>query len=71
MRGVSVCLECQWVNPLLDDSQREAVRFALAQREVAILHGPPGTGKTTTLVEIILQTVKYGNKAFICLYIYI
>ena len=39
----------------LNDSQRDAVRFALLQRELAIVHGPPGTGKTTTIVEIISQ----------------
>jgi len=50
------------MNPGLDGSQREAVQFALAQREVAVVHGPPGTGKTTTIIEIILQAVKLGNK---------
>jgi ATP-dependent RNA/DNA helicase IGHMBP2 len=39
----------------LNESQRDAVSFALLQRELAIIHGPPGTGKTTTIVEIILQ----------------
>jgi ATP-dependent RNA/DNA helicase IGHMBP2 len=52
----------QWINAGLDDSQREAVRFALAQPEVAVIHGPPGTGKTTTVVELILQAVKQGIK---------
>ncbi|GFS16916.1 DNA-binding protein SMUBP-2 [Elysia marginata] len=52
-----------FVNGGLDESQREAVKFALTQREVAIIHGPPGTGKTTTVVEIILQSVAQGLKA--------
>ncbi|KAM4618985.1 DNA-binding protein SMUBP-2 [Polymixia lowei] len=50
----------------LDESQREAVSFALSQREVAVIHGPPGTGKTTTVVEIILQAVKQGQKILCC-----
>lgn len=49
-------------NPALDASQQEAVLFALSQKELAIIHGPPGTGKTTTVVEIILQAVKQGSK---------
>ncbi|EJD02064.1 P-loop containing nucleoside triphosphate hydrolase protein [Fomitiporia mediterranea MF3/22] len=39
----------------LNDSQKQAVRFALGSREVACIHGPPGTGKTHTLLEIIRQ----------------
>ncbi|XP_036391211.1 DNA-binding protein SMUBP-2 [Megalops cyprinoides] len=53
-------------NTSLDESQREAVSFALTQREVAIIHGPPGTGKTTTVVEVILQAVKQGLKILCC-----
>ncbi|NXK44733.1 SMBP2 protein, partial [Chauna torquata] len=53
-------------NDLLDTSQREAVSFSLAQREIAIVHGPPGTGKTTTIVEIILQAVQQGLKVLCC-----
>ncbi|KAL0968844.1 hypothetical protein UPYG_G00272620 [Umbra pygmaea] len=55
-----------FLNTNLDDSQREAVSFALSQREVAVIHGPPGTGKTTTVVEIILQAVKQGLKVLCC-----
>ncbi|NXT76324.1 SMBP2 protein, partial [Zapornia atra] len=53
-------------NDSLDASQREAVSFSLVQRELAIVHGPPGTGKTTTLVEIILQAVQQGLKVLCC-----
>ncbi|XP_016068953.1 PREDICTED: DNA-binding protein SMUBP-2 [Miniopterus natalensis] len=53
-------------NASLDASQKEAVLFALSQKELAIIHGPPGTGKTTTLVEIIIQAVKQGLKVLCC-----
>ncbi|NXD28159.1 SMBP2 protein, partial [Spelaeornis formosus] len=56
----------EFFNASLDESQREAVSFSLAQRELAIIHGPPGTGKTTTLVEIILQAVQQGLKVLCC-----
>ncbi|KAG7245412.1 hypothetical protein INR49_010863 [Caranx melampygus] len=56
----------EFFNLNLDDSQREAVSFALSQRELAVIHGPPGTGKTTTVVEIILQAVKQGQKVLCC-----
>lgn len=58
--------EVEFLNSNLDDSQREAVSFALSQRELAVIHGPPGTGKTTTVVEIILQAVKQGQKILCC-----
>uniref|UniRef100_A0A8C4EQ79 Immunoglobulin mu DNA binding protein 2 n=1 Tax=Dicentrarchus labrax TaxID=13489 RepID=A0A8C4EQ79_DICLA len=58
--------EVKFFNSNLDDSQREAVSFALSQRELAVIHGPPGTGKTTTVVEIILQAVKQGQKVLCC-----
>ncbi|KAK6317688.1 hypothetical protein J4Q44_G00109790 [Coregonus suidteri] len=58
--------DLSFLNTGLDESQREAVSFALSQREVAVIHGPPGTGKTTTVVEIILQVVKRGQKVLCC-----
>ena len=53
-------------NKELDESQKDAVNFSLNAKELAIIHGPPGTGKTTTLVEIILQLAKMDQKILIC-----
>src|SRR5206468_9369199 len=50
----------------LNDSQREAVRLALAAKDVVVVHGPPGTGKTTTVVEIVRQAVRRGEKVLVC-----
>jgi ATP-dependent RNA/DNA helicase IGHMBP2 len=42
---------------ILNDSQLDALRMLMQTRDVAFVHGPPGTGKTTTLVEGIFRTV--------------
>jgi superfamily I DNA and/or RNA helicase len=49
------------LNTGLNESQRQAVTFALKAEDVAIIHGPPGTGKTTTLVELIRQITHSGG----------
>ena len=51
----------QWRNPHLNYSQKEAVVKGLQARQAFMLHGPPGTGKTTTLVELIGQEIERGS----------
>ncbi|XP_043202420.1 DNA-binding protein SMUBP-2-like isoform X2 [Amphibalanus amphitrite] len=58
--------QLQLVNTNLDASQRQAVEFVLRQKRLAIIHGPPGTGKTTTVVETILQHVRLGQRVLAC-----
>ena len=50
------------INNNLNTSQKEAIEFSMKQKELAVIHGPPGTGKTTTVVELITQEVKQGSK---------
>ncbi len=52
--------------PWLNASQEAAVNRVLAAKEVAIVHGPPGTGKTTTLVEAIYETLHRETQVLVC-----
>ncbi len=54
--------EPEWRNPNLNDSQREAVRYALGAENLFLVHGPPGTGKTVTMTEIIAGEVRRGSR---------
>ncbi len=50
---------------ILNDSQLEALRKTLQSLDVAFIHGPPGTGKTTTLVQVIKQTIKEQKQVLV------
>ena len=52
--------------PWLNRSQEDAVNRVLTAREVAVVHGPPGTGKTTTLVEAVFETLHRENQVLVC-----
>lgn len=50
----------------LNDSQKEAVYRSVAAEQLAIIHGPPGTGKTHTVVEVVRQLVSRGQRVLVC-----
>ena len=52
--------------PYLNATQEEAVNMVLRAKDVAIVHGPPGTGKTTTLVEAIREALMRENQVLVC-----
>ena len=52
--------------PYLNPTQEEAVNNVLRAKDVAIVHGPPGTGKTTTLVEAIHETLRRESQVLVC-----
>jgi ATP-dependent RNA/DNA helicase IGHMBP2 len=52
-------------NSNLNESQQQAVGAILENEQITIVHGPPGTGKTTTLIEAIIQLVRKGEKVLV------
>lgn len=52
--------------PWLNASQEQAVRDVLRAKDVLIVHGPPGTGKTTTLVEAISEVLRREPQVMVC-----
>ena len=55
-------LSFPWLNP----SQQDAIQKVVECQEVGIIHGPPGTGKTTTLVEAIIETLQRETQVLVC-----
>lgn len=58
--------DIQFFDERLTDSQKHAVRFALAQEAFCIIKGPPGSGKTTIVCELVRQLDRSGESALIC-----
>ena len=52
--------------PWLNTTQEHAVNEVLRAQDVAVVHGPPGTGKTTTLVEAIYETLRRESQVLVC-----
>lgn len=55
-------IKLPWLNP----AQEHAVNEVLWAKDVAVVHGPPGTGKTTTLVEAICECLRKENQVLVC-----
>jgi superfamily I DNA and/or RNA helicase len=60
-------LDFEPLDSSLNESQKEAVKAALADNNpLVMIHGPPGTGKTQTLLEVIKQLINRGKKLLVC-----
>ena len=55
----------EFINGQLNESQQQAVAAILQNENITIVHGPPGTGKTTTLAEAIEQMIRIGEKVLV------
>ncbi len=55
-----------WKDDALNQEQRAAVKYALLADDLFCVHGPPGTGKTRTLVEVVRRAVDAGERVLVC-----
>ncbi|MBU2289077.1 MAG: protein kinase, partial [Gammaproteobacteria bacterium] len=60
-------VEVEFINPNIDDDKKEAVAAALSGPALLLVEGPPGTGKTTFITELVLQTLKSNPNARVLL----
>ena len=58
--------EFEFFNKDLNKDQKLAVKSCLGAPEISIIHGPPGTGKTSTIIEIILQLLRINKTVLVC-----
>jgi len=58
-------MDIKFINSKLNESQQRAVAAILQNEHITIVHGPPGTGKTTTLTEAIEQMILAGEKVLV------
>ncbi|TIB74820.1 hypothetical protein E3Q24_00352 [Wallemia mellicola] len=56
----------EYLDNTLNQSQRDAVNLALKADHLALIHGPPGTGKSYTLIEIIRQLINQDKRILVC-----
>ncbi len=52
--------------PLLNSSQNDALNNALSSKDISLIHGPPGTGKTTTIVHCISKVIESEKQVLVC-----
>lgn len=60
-------VEIEFINPHIDDDKKEAVIAAMSGPPLLLVEGPPGTGKTTFITELVLQTLKANPSARVLL----
>lgn len=61
----TAAVNIQFRNKKLNESQQKAIAGIIVNEQLCIVHGPPGTGKTTTLIEAIVQLVQQGEKVLV------